>query len=329
MPWRLEFSNVEQKDLGDLPEISMFSEVSLFFGKISVKGRLNWCFFHEDELFFLLFKTLIKSSKKSSSGLACKLLICGMDSCRKSWGFSELVALGNKKTSLVPLIFFEAQATEEMWAYIADSMKFVTNSQISDTKVDWSVIYSNLIHLERCKRYTFWTLKNTWWFSVPEIEPHSVEGQKLPPIGRSHVDHWIMRFKSVLSLTNLKLFLLLLYPNLWKMYQLDNAYNTHKWGHRSINPKHFAANTNCSRNGHLECIVFFHSSRPPNLAWTLLWWDAACRALCSWKIEMDGQTQCKERSKKWRPSELTGCRRYSAIGHPRSGRSSETIKSEV
>jgi len=41
-----------------------------------------------------------------------------------------------KKTSLVPLIFFEAQATEEMWAYIADSMKFVTNSQISDTKVD-------------------------------------------------------------------------------------------------------------------------------------------------------------------------------------------------
>ena len=64
MPWRLEFSNVEQKDLGDLPEISMFSEVSLFFGKISVKGRLNWCFFHEDELFFLLFKTLIKSSKK-------------------------------------------------------------------------------------------------------------------------------------------------------------------------------------------------------------------------------------------------------------------------
>ena len=158
MPWRLEFSNVEQKDLGDLPEISKLKTRSVFFfWQNQCEGSVELVLFHEDELLFLLFKTLIKSSKKSSSGLACKLLICGMDSCRKSWGFSELVALGNKKTSLVPLIFFEAQATEEMWAYIADSMKFVTNSQISDTKVDWSVIYSNLIHLERCKRYTFWT----------------------------------------------------------------------------------------------------------------------------------------------------------------------------
>lgn len=318
------------KKIWETSQKSACFQRSVFFLAKSV-WRVGWigAFFMKMNCFFFSSKHWSNHRKNRVPDWHASCWFVAWTVAESPEDFPNSLRWETKKTSLVPLIFFEAQATEEMWAYIADSMKFVTNSQISDTKVDWSVIYSNLIHLERCKRYTFWTLKNTWWFSVPEIEPHSVEGQKLPPIGRSHVDHWIMRFKSVLSLTNLKLFLLLLYPNLWKMYQLDNAYNTHKWGHRSINPKHFAANTNCSRNGHLECIVFFHSSRPPNLAWTLLWWDAACRALCSWKIEMDGQTQCKERSKKWRPSELTGCRRYSAIGHPRSGRSSETIKSEV
>lgn len=136
----------------------VFRGQSFFFGKISVKGRLNWCFFHEDELFFLLFKTLIKSSKKSSSGLACKLFICGMDSCRKSWGFSQLVALGNKKNVTGSVEFFWGTSH---WRDVGLHCWF---NEVCNKFTDFRYksrlkchIYSNLIHLARCKRYTFWT----------------------------------------------------------------------------------------------------------------------------------------------------------------------------
>lgn len=157
MPWRLEFSNVEQKDLGDLPEISMFSEVSLFFWQNQCEGSVELVLFSWRWIVFSSLQNIDQIIEKIEFRTGMQVVDLWHGQLPKVLRIFRTRCVGKKKTSLVPLIFFEAQATEEMWAYIADSMKFVTNSQISDTKVDWSVIYSNLIHLARCKRYTFWT----------------------------------------------------------------------------------------------------------------------------------------------------------------------------